>query len=414
MLRYVVLAISVLGGAVLVFPAFAAGPFGSIRVGSWSGGAYTNDQTGAFSHCSAATEYASGVTLIVGQNAGGNWILGFGSPAFRLKPSETFPIDVTFDGQPRFHLFGTAVTTELVTSILPSSAPLEQFRKAHLMVAEAKGTTLQFNLDSTGKLLPVIANCVTKIRSGGLANAGDFSTPPPKPATKPVVQAATSQPPSKPSKTVDVNGTGLIISTEGHVLTNHHVIKSCIGEVRGNLSGQSASTLRIVSKDETNDLALLQAATKYKEIASIRATAIRPGEAVIAIGYPYHGLLTSDFTVTSGIVSSLSGILNDTRYLQISAAVQSGNSGGPLLDASGNVVGVVAEKLNALKFAKATGEIPENINFAIKTGAVRDFLDNSAVLYQTAEPKDELKTADIARNARGYTMLISCSAMEKN
>jgi S1-C subfamily serine protease len=124
----------------------------------------------------------------------------------------------------------------------------------------------------------------------------------------------------------------------------------------------------------------------------------------------HYSLLTSDFTVTTGIVSSLSGILNDTRYLQISAPIQPGNSGGPLLDTSGYVVGVVAEKLNALKFAKATGEIPENINFAIKTGALRDFLDNSAVPYQTAEPRTELKAADIASAARGYTMLISCAA----
>ena len=148
-------------------------------------------------------------------------------------------------------------------------------------------------------------------------------------------------------------------------------------------------------------------------MARIRATAIRSGDTVIAIGYPFHGLLTSDFTVTTGIVSSLSGLLNDTRYLQISAAVQSGNSGGPLLDTSGNVVGVVAAKLNALKVARATGDLPENINFAIKTGVVRDFLDNSAVPYQTADSVQERKTADIATRARGFTMLISCSAKEK-
>jgi S1-C subfamily serine protease len=73
---------------------------------------------------------------------------------------------------------------------------------------------------------------------------------------------------------------------------------------------------------------------------------------VIAIGYPYHGPLTSDFTVTAGIVSSLSGIFNDTRYLQIGAAVQPGNSGGPLLDFGGRLVGVVAAKLNAIKVAR--------------------------------------------------------------
>jgi S1-C subfamily serine protease len=150
----------------------------------------------------------------------------------------------------------------------------------------------------------------------------------------------------------------------------------------------------------------------FKEVASIRATAIQPGDAVIAIGFPFHGLLTSDFTVTTGIVRSLSGILNDTRYLQISAPVQPGNSGGPLLDTAGSVVGVVAEKLNSLKFAKATGDIPENVNFAIKTGAIRDFLDNSTVSYQMSDSKAELKTADVARNARAYTMLISCTGKE--
>jgi S1-C subfamily serine protease len=88
---------------------------------------------------------------------------------------------------------------------------------------------------------------------------------------------------------------------------------------------------------------------------------------VVAIGFPYHGLLTSDFTVTTGIVSSLSGLLKDTRFLQISAAVQPGNSGGPLLDTGGLIVGMVTAKNNSLTFVRATGNIPENINFAIKT-----------------------------------------------
>jgi S1-C subfamily serine protease len=195
-------------------------------------------------------------------------------------------------------------------------------------------------------------------------------------------------------------------------VTNNHVIDGCVGDVHGNLTGEGATTLRIVSKDETNDLALLQASNTFKDIAIIRRTAIRSGDSVIAIGYPYHGLLTSDFTVSTGIVNSLSGILNDTRFLQISAPIQPGNSGGPLLDTSGTVVGVVAAKINAIKFAKATGDIPENINFAIKTGALRDFLDNSVVPYQTGEPSKELKTSEIATNARAYTVLISCSSKE--
>jgi S1-C subfamily serine protease len=245
-----------------------------------------------------------------------------------------------------------------------------------------------------------------------VANAGDFSVLPAKPPVSATAAKSTDTetPTAKPSKLINMNGTGFVISASGYVVTNNHLISQCVGDVHGNLTGETASSLRIVSKDETNDLALLQASGDFKKTAIIRAPPVHPGDSVIAIGYPFHGLLTSDFTVTTGIVSSLSGILNDTRFLQISAPVQPGNSGGPLLDTSGHVVGVVSEKLNALKFAKATGEIPENINFAIKTGAMRDFLDNSVVPYQTAESGTELKTAEIASTARAYTMLISCSA----
>jgi S1-C subfamily serine protease len=100
---------------------------------------------------------------------------------------------------------------------------------------------------------------------------------------------------------------------------------------------------------------------------------------------------------------------NDTRELQISAAVQPGNSGGPLLDTSGLIVGIVSSGLDALSVARVTGTIPENINFAIKTGAIRDFLDNSVVPYETAVPGNELKTSDVANNARAYTLLITCT-----
>ena len=73
----------------------------------------------------------------------------------------------------------------------------------------------------------------------------------------------------------------------------------------------------------------------------------------------------------------------------------------------------LAAKLNALRVVRATGSIPENINFAIKTGALRDFLDNSVVPYQISDATTELKTADVARNARAFTFLISCKAKPK-
>jgi len=216
------------------------------------------------------------------------------------------------------------------------------------------------------------------LKANGVAAAGDFSIAPA--ASRSELAASETAP--APEKLINVTGTGFVVSSSGHIVTNNHVIGECVGDVHGNLVGEATTKLRVVSTDKTNDLALLQATGTFKDIATIRATAVHSGDPIVVIGFPFHGLLTSDFTVTTGIISSLAGLFNDTRFLQISAPVQPGNSGGPLLDTSGNIVGVVAEKLNALRVAKATGDIPENINFAIKTGALRDFLDNSEFLIE--------------------------------
>lgn len=391
-------------------PTQAKGPFGSIKLGHWLGGAYTDDKSGVFSHCAAGAQYQNGVNLIITQNAQELWSIALANQSFSFKTGETVQFDVIFDGQHQVRLFGTALAPQIVAAPLPSNALL---RKSHLMVAEINGATYQFQLNSIDRIVSIVENCVVKTKRTGVDSAGDFSVAVPKPVAQTAPPVA-KPPPPKPLKTVEQTGTGFVVSASGHIITNYHVVDGCVGDISANLAGQAPSVLRTVSTDEINDLALLQAPKTFDEVAVIRSTAVHPGDTVIAVGYPLHGLLTSDFTVTSGIVSSLSGLLNDTRHLQISAEVQSGNSGGPLLDTSGDVVGVVSSKLNALKMVKATGDLPQNINFAIKTGAMRDFLDNSVVSYKTAEPKLELKTAEIARQARAYTMLISCMAKESD
>jgi S1-C subfamily serine protease len=394
--------------------ASAGGPYGTIHVGNWMGGAYTNDTNGAFSHCAAGSDYESGVSLIVSQTATGSWLLGLASQKFGFKQGDALPIDVTFDGQSQARLFANANTSLMVSAILPPNVA-RAFQKASLMVAVAGGTPYQFNLTSTGPLLAAIANCVTRIKTDGIDKAGDFAAPRAAAAKSASPSTADAPGAGRSSKTVSKTGTGFVISPNGHIVTNQHVIAGCTGDIRGNLTGEPVMTLRTVSSDESNDLALLQApaSLSFKDFARIRDRSIRSGDSVVVIGFPYHGLLTSDFTVTTGIVSSLSGIWNDSRFLQISAAVQPGNSGGPLLDSNGLIVGMVAAKIDAMKFIRATGNIPENINFAIKTGAIRDFLDNSVVPYETATAKGELKPSEIADTARAYTLLISCTAIEQ-
>ena len=396
----------------LVGSARAAGPFGSVNVGNWIGGAFSNDQTGAFSHCAATTPYANGVILVVSQNATGTWSLAFASPNYRFNKGENAAIDVTFDGQEQARLYATAYQSNMLTAIMPLNV-VRTFQKASLMVATAGRAVLNFDLTSTGPVITALANCVTKVKADGLDKAGDFTKIAAKPQSAPDKQAPPAGSKAAKGKSGGF-GTGFVVSASGHIVTNNHVIDGC-SELKGNLTGEAAMVLRVVSSDANNDLALLQAPTTatFKDFARIRDRSLRSGDSVVAIGFPFHGLLTSDFTVTTGIVSSLSGLRNDSRFLQISAAVQPGNSGGPLFDTAGQVVGVVTGKLDGLRIAVATGSIPENINFAIKTGALRDFLDNSVVPYQTAEPKGEFKTTDIAGNARAYTMLISCNATEQ-
>ena len=394
--------------------AHAKGPFGSVNVGNWVGGAFSNDETGAFSHCAATAPYANGVILVVSQNAAGIWSLAFANPNYHFNKGENAAIDVTFDGQEQARLFATAYQSNMITAVMPVNV-VRTFQKSSLMVATAGRSVLNFDLSSSGPVIAALANCVTKVKSTGLDKAGDFTKGAAKPAATADKQG--SPPASKSSKAAKSSsgfGTGFVVSANGHIVTNNHVIDGC-SELKGNLTGEAAMVLRVVSADTNNDLALLQpsSAVTFKDFARIRDRSFHSGDSVVAIGFPYHGLLTSDFTVTTGIVSSLSGMHNDTRFLQISAPVQPGNSGGPLFDNSGQIVGVVTGKLPGLRIAAATGNIPENINFAIKTGALRDFLDNSVVPYQTAEPKGELKTPEIAGNARAYTMLISCKGTEE-
>ncbi|MCG2639118.1 MULTISPECIES: S1C family serine protease [Bradyrhizobium] len=398
----------------LVGTAHAKGPFGTANVGGWVGGAFSNDETGAFSHCAATAPYANGVILVVSQNAAGIWSLAFASPSYHFNKGENAAIDVTFDGKDQARLFATAYRPDMLTAVMPLNV-VRTFQKASLMVATAGHVVLNFDLRSTGPVIAALANCVTRVKADGLDKAGDFT----KGAAKPAATAEKQgQPPAsksgKGTRTSGGFGTGFVVSASGHIVTNNHVIDGCT-ELKGNLTGEAAMVLRVVSADANNDLALLQptSTATFKDFARIRDRSFHSGDSVVAIGFPYHGLLTSDFTVTTGIVGSLSGMRNDTRFLQISAPVQPGNSGGPLFDTSGQIVGVVTGKIPGLRIAALTGDIPENINFAIKTGALRDFLDNSVVPYQTAEPKGELKTPEIAGNARAYTMLISCKGAEE-
>jgi hypothetical protein len=181
-----------LGACILATGAQAAGPFGLIRIGLWQGGAYTNDSTGQFSHCAARASYQTGVFFMVAMDASGSWGLGFAHENWQLQVGEAFPIDLTFNGERQFHVYGKAIGRNQVSVPMPSnSALMTQFRKSSSMSALAKGQLFQFNLNGTAQLMPTLANCVASVKAKGLANAGDFTVKPP-PKTAVAVATATS------------------------------------------------------------------------------------------------------------------------------------------------------------------------------------------------------------------------------
>ena len=508
--------------------AIAAGPFGSINVGNWKGGAYTDDRKGTFSHCSAASEYQNGSSVTITKDVRGHFVLSLAYSAWQLLPGKKFPISVTFDDHEHLRLTGIAATSTIINATLLNnvcrvprqpgeaqptaitgtsrgsglaflggnaekpknestaqfckrSAFVDQFGKSHLMVAQANEQTFQVDLTSADQLVAAISNCVARVKSGGIANAGDFSdagqkasavaapeepaasatvpsvsgpgqtssaaaapekptavdaaaaaqvstlestssttAPPenpivttitaPTPSPQPITTATTAALPAAGSENlIDLTGAGLVIDHHGYIVTANHVVSNCVREIHGNLIGDGDMVLQIVSADVTNDLALLRAPRRFSDVGLIRETSILVGDPVIAVGSSQKP--ASDLNADRGFVSSLSGLSNDTRFMQISVPTQLANDGSPVLDIKGGVVGLIAKKKNSTNLSAATiSGIPENTNLAIKSGAIRDFLDNSAVAYQTANPQTGLATAQIVSNAEAYTVLISCKA----
>jgi S1-C subfamily serine protease len=204
------------------------------------------------------------------------------------------------------------------------------------------------------------------------------------------------------------SGSAFFVRADGHLITNHHVVKGC-DKVTVSIDGSDKPVV-IVSVDEGNDLALLKASTGSQTTPAMFRQSRRAnlGERVIVAGYPLGGLLSSELNVTTGTVSALAGLGDNPRVIQITAPVQAGNSGGPLLDKSGHVIGVVVSKLNAAKVYQVTGDFPQNINFAIKGSLVRGFLDIHGVDYRVGASDATVGNEAVAAMAQKFVVSVGC------
>ena len=209
---------------------------------------------------------------------------------------------------------------------------------------------------------------------------------------------------------VRFTGSGIVVATQGRVLTNAHVVEQC-GKITVAIAGEPRAA-RVLAIDAKVDLALISTEGALPRAALLRApVSMRTGEEIVAVGFPLTGLLSAEPIVTTGIVSALAGIRGDPTQLQISAPVQPGNSGGPVFDMNGNVVGVVVAGIGTLKAARATGGVvPQNVNFAVNVAEAQKFLDRHKVAWgkRGFDTAKRLSVADIAEAARQTTAFIEC------
>jgi hypothetical protein len=205
------------------------------------------------------------------------------------------------------------------------------------------------------------------------------------------------------------SGTAFMV-TEDKALTNNHVVNGCQRVTVRNAAGQVA-TATIFAVDPQRDLAILGLPKGVvKPLVFRENPAVVRGETVVTYGFPLSGVLSSGPTLTTGDVSALAGLRDNPLHLQISAPVQPGNSGGPLLDSHAHVVGVVVSKLNAMRISQLTGgDIPQNVNFAVKGTAALAFLRERGLQPATAESiGPEKRNYEVGEIANVSTLFVQC------
>ena len=202
--------------------------------------------------------------------------------------------------------------------------------------------------------------------------------------------------PSNPPGGGGKSGTGFYINTNGYLLTNHHVVDSC-SQIWINAGGSQIQA-RLIKQDKSLDIAALKVIKKIRDYAKFGK--VRTGEDVMALGFPLGDILGSEIKATKGNVSSLSGFEGNKDYLQFTAPIQPGNSGGPLLNEGGFVVGI--------NTANYGGERLQNINFAIKGTSASSFLGKHSIGFEYGDYEEPINSADIVEMGEKYTVEVLC------
>jgi S1-C subfamily serine protease len=213
------------------------------------------------------------------------------------------------------------------------------------------------------------------------------------------------------------SGTGFYIN-DRYIITNEHVVQNCINiSIRGPVNPSPAY---LYATDPTTDLAVISTETKPKLTAILRADTqnLSLGEQMIVIGYPLNSAENGHFTYTPALVETIKTDHNQLTEIEFNAPIEHGNSGGPLIDLSGNVVGVVqarksyfidTQKLNLAKNTNIEFEKPFKVNgVAIGLSILENFLAKNNILYKTQTSNAILQYHNSQQTAQNYIVNIHC------
>lgn len=212
----------------------------------------------------------------------------------------------------------------------------------------------------------------------------------------------------KDAKAAPSSGSGIVFNRNGNILTNQHVVDRC-KKIEA-VHNRTRFAARVIAQDKINDVAVLKITVKTPEFGTFRIfPRVRLAEPIMVLGYPLRGLLAEQIHATSGDVTALAGLNGDTRFLQISAPFQVGNSGGPIVDQSGLVIGIATSKLNAVAVAGVTGDIPQNVNFGLKVSTILNLLDSNQIDYSVGTKSRNLSKPDIAAKIGPTVVMVLCN-----
>lgn len=207
------------------------------------------------------------------------------------------------------------------------------------------------------------------------------------------------------------SGTGFFVTLSGYIVTNAHVVHGCKeAAIRGNMPEREA---KIIAVDAKNDLALLQTTATPLDVAPVDTSARgpQPKDKVIVIGYPGEHAMTGQYLLKETEVLAANGPQGEAKWIQFKSAADHGNSGGPLLDKSGNVVGVVVAKstLTTYDAASARQIAVQESDLAISLPVLIRFLEQNNVYFNRNPYIADYGTHYIESRAKSYTVNVLCA-----